>query len=266
MARSNLMEILKAMIKRTPRYNKQQDDELLPYIREIIDVKASYGYRRVTTLLNRKLSLNGKKTVNHKRIYRIMKQHSLLLPVYGKKPQRTHDGKVITLRSNTRWCSDAFTIQCFNGDRVFVAFAMDTCDREVLGYISSTIGTDGAAIRDLMLESVEHRFGKVLKLPHQIQWLSDNGPCYVSHETVSFARNIGFEVCTTPAYSPESNGMAEAFVKTFKRDYVWFGDLSSAISVMNQLPKWFSDYNENAPHKGLKMMSPRQYLRASRGN
>lgn len=260
------MGMLKAMVKRTTRYNKQQDEELLPYIREIIDAKASYGYRRVTALLNRKLMVENKEKVNHKRVYRIMRQHCLLLPVYGKKPQRTHDGKVITLKSNTRWCSDAFAIQCFNGDRIFVAFAMDSCDREVLGYISSTIGIDGAAIRDLMLESVEHRFGKILQLPHKIQWLSDNGPCYVSHETVSFARNLGFEVCTTPAYSPESNGMAEAFVKTFKRDYVWFGDLSSAISVMNQLPQWFNDYNENAPHKGLKMMSPRQYLRASGGN
>ncbi len=254
------------MIKRVTRYNKQQDNELLPYIREIIDIKPSYGYRRVTALLNRKLMENNQEKVNHKRVYRIMKQHGLLLPVYGKKPQRTHDGKVITLKSNTRWCSDAFTIQCFNGDRVFVAFAMDTCDREALRYVASTIGIDGAAIRDLMLESVEYRFGKVLRLPHQIQWLSDNGPCYVSHETVAFARNLGFEVCTTPSYSPESNGMAEAFVKSFKRDYVWFGDLKDAISVMKQLPQWFDEYNENAPHKGLKMMSPRQYLRVSSGN
>lgn len=254
------------MIKRKPRYNIKEDDELLPFIREIIDVKESYGYRRVTILLNRKLSQNGLKKVNHKRVYRIMKHNGLLLPIHGKKPQTNHDGKVITLRSNTRWCSDGFAIQCFNGDRVFVAFAMDTCDREILGYISSTIGLDGAAIRDLMVESIEHRFGKIQTLPYRIQWLSDNGPCYVSHETVAFARNLGFEVCTTPAYSPESNGMAESFVKSFKRDYVWFGDLSNAISVMNQLPKWFEDYNESAPHKGLKMMSPREFLRTSMGN
>lgn len=55
--------------------------------------------------------------------------------------------------------------------------------------------------------------------------VSGNGPCYVSHETVSFARKLCFEVWATPAHSPESNGMAEAFVKSFKRNYVWLGDL-----------------------------------------
>ena len=28
-----------------------------------------------------------------------------------------------------------------------------------------------------------------------------------------------------------------------------------------QIPDWIEDYNENAPHKGLKMRSPRQYRR-----
>ncbi len=60
---------------------------------------------------------------------------------------------------------------------------------------------------------------------------------------------------------PESNGLAEAFVKTFKRDYVWFGDLENAETVMSQLPHWFEDYNEKAPHKALKMRSPREHLK-----
>jgi putative transposase len=153
----------------------------------LVDQRGSYGYRRITTLLNHRLKQEGKNKVNHKRVYRIMKLNKLLLPAYGKKPTRSHDGKIITLRSNTRWCSDAFTIQCQNGDRIFVAFAMDTCDHEILGYIASTIGIDGAAIRDLMTECVEYRFGSLSKLAQPIQWLSDNGPCYVSHETVTFA-------------------------------------------------------------------------------
>jgi putative transposase len=71
-------------------------------------------------------------------------------------------------------------------------------------------------VRDLMIESAEDRFGKLNRLPHAIQWLSNNGPCYTARETVEFGRTLGFEICTTPSYSPESNGLAEAFVKSFK--------------------------------------------------
>lgn len=247
-------------IKRT--YKKIADEELLPHIQAITDKRESYGYRRVTTLLNQQLTAEAKCKVNHKRVYRIMKQNHLLLPAYGKKKTRSHDGKVITLRSNTRWCSDCFTVQCGNGDRVHVAFAMDPCDREILSYIASTQGIDGITIRDLLLESIEYRFGCIAHLPHTIQWLTDNGSCYTARETVSFARNLGFDVRTTPAYSPQSNGMAEAFVKTFKRDYVAFSDPFDAYSLMAKLPQWFEDYNENAPHKGLKMMAPRQFIKS----
>src|SRR5215471_14303457 len=72
--------------------------------------------------------------------------------------------------------------------------------------------------------------------PHSIEWLSDNGPCYTARATCEFARAVGLLVCTTPIYSPQSNGMAEAFVKTFKRDYVYVNRLPSAIEVIAQLP------------------------------
>jgi putative transposase len=69
-------------------------------------------------------------------------------------------------------------------------------------------------------------------------------------------------VCNTPSYSPESNGMAEAFVKRFKADYVHLAQLNTGTDVLKQLPKWFEDYNEMHPHRGLGMQSPRQFRRA----
>ncbi|WP_162264005.1 integrase core domain-containing protein [Legionella quinlivanii] len=39
-------------------------------------------------------------------------------------------------------------------------------------------------------------------------------------------------------------------------------DLDDAQTVMKKLPEWFDDYNEVAPHKGLKMMAPREYIRS----
>jgi putative transposase len=50
--------------------------------------------------------------------------------------------------------------------------------------------------------------------------LSDNGSPYIARDTRIFASQLGLRPCYTPVKSPESNGMAEAFVKTLKRDYV----------------------------------------------
>ncbi|KTD23948.1 integrase core domain-containing protein [Legionella maceachernii] len=111
------------------------------------------------------------------------------------------------------------------------------------------------------MKPLEYCFGRIERLPHKIQWLSDNGPCYVTKESVEFARSLGFDIYTTALYSPESSGMAEAFVKIFKRDYVAFYDALNAYDFIKQLAAWFDDYSEIAPHKGLNMMSPTQFLK-----
>lgn len=80
-------------------------------------------------------------------------------------------------------------------------------------------------------------------IPEEVEWLTDNGSCYIADETRQFAKSLGFKVCTTPVRSPQSNGMAEAFVKTFKRDYVYMNDRPDAETVMAQLADWFGDYN-----------------------
>ena len=89
-----------------------------------------------------------------------------------------------------------------------------------MSFLSTTGGISGEDVRDLMVTAVEYRFGRISRLPVTIEWLSDNGSCYIAGDTRSFARDIGLEPRTTPIESPQSNGMAEAFVRTIKRDYV----------------------------------------------
>jgi putative transposase len=50
--------------------------------------------------------------------------------------------------------------------------------------------------------------------------------------------------------------MAEAFLKTFKRDYVYLTRLDTAETVMSALADWFDDYNNHHPHQGLRMRPP----------
>ncbi len=98
--------------------------------------------------------------------------------------------------------------------------------------------------------------------PVTIEWLSDNGSCYIAGDTRSFARDIGLEPRTTPIESPQSNGMAEAFVRTIKRDYVRVSSRPDAESVIRQLPSWIAHYNEVHPHKALGYRSPREFIAA----
>jgi putative transposase len=63
---------------------------------------------------------------NVKRVYRVMKMHGLLLE---------------------RWVRIAFTLDC--------------CDREAISWVATTDSINSSDIRDLMIESVERRFGLI---------------------------------------------------------------------------------------------------------
>ena len=50
--------------------------------------------------------------------------------------------------------------------------------------------------------------------------------------------------------------MAEALVKTIKRDDAHVTDLPSAEAVLAMPDAWFEDANSKAPHKGLRWVAP----------
>jgi transposase InsO family protein len=66
--------------------------------------------------------------------------------------------------------------------------------------------------------------------------------------------------CFTPVESPESNGMAEAFVKTFMRDYVRVSPIPDAVTALALIDSWMEDYNTVHPHSRLGYLSPRAYI------
>jgi transposase InsO family protein len=57
-------------------------------------------------------------------------------------------------------------------------------------------------------------------------------------DTLHTATALGLQLCFTPVRSPQSNGIAEAFVKTFKRDYARLSILPDAATVIALLPAW----------------------------
>jgi putative transposase len=108
-------------------FHQPADAILVEAVRAEITALPTYGYRRAGALVNRTRTVMGLQTINHKRFYRVMKAHSLLLPKAPKRPDsgRVHDGVVAVGEPNQRWCSDGFEIACDNGEVVTGVFMKD---------------------------------------------------------------------------------------------------------------------------------------------
>ena len=68
--------IYKKVRKSRGFYSKAQDDLILEEIKKVIKERPSYGYKRVTAIINKSRSTR----INKKRVYRIMKMNGLCLP------------------------------------------------------------------------------------------------------------------------------------------------------------------------------------------
>ncbi|EQA9824133.1 IS3 family transposase, partial [Citrobacter freundii] len=249
------------------RSRHTDDTDVLRRIHHVIGELPTYGYRRVWALLRRQTELAGMPAINAKRVYRIMRQNALLLERKPAVPpsKRAHTGRVAVKESNQRWCSDGFEFRCDNGEKLRVTFALDCCDREALHWAVTTGGFDSETVQDVMLGAVERRFGSELPAS-PVEWLTDNGSCYRANETRQFARMLGLEPKNTAVRSPESNGIAESFVKTIKRDYISIMPKPDGLTAAKNLAEAFEHYNEWHPHSALGYRSPREYLRQRASN
>ena len=155
---------------------------------------------------------------------------------------------------------DGFEFRCDNGEKLRVTFALDCCDREALHWTVTTGGFDSETVQDVMLGAVERRFGSGLPAS-PVEWLTDNGSCYRANETRQFARMLGLEPKNTAVRSPESNGIAESFVKTIKRDYISIMPKPDGLTAAKNLAEAFEHYNEWHSHSALGYRSPREYIR-----
>ncbi|HBX7647039.1 TPA: IS3 family transposase, partial [Klebsiella pneumoniae] len=244
------------------RSRHTDDTDVLRRIHHVIEELPTYGYRRVWALLRRQTEPDGMPAINAKRVYQIMRQNALLLERKPAVPpsKRAHTGRVAVKESNQRWCSDGFEFRCDNGEKLRVTFALDCCDREALHWAVTTGGFDSETVQDVMLGAVERRFGSELPAS-PVEWLTDNGSCYRANETRQFARMLGLEPKNTAVRSPESNGIAESFVKTIKRDYISIMPKPDGLTAAKNLAEACEHYNERHPNSPLGYRSPREYLR-----
>jgi len=240
---------------RPAQYVKADDPIIAAHIRDVIRERGSYGYRRVTAMVNHTFGTG----YNRKRIRRVMELNAWNLPRPGRRRSgRAHTGRVVRGSSNERGSSDTLEISCWNGELVELGFILDCHDREAIAHVAVPRKYRASDVQALLESAVATRFGEA-RPTEPVQFLSDNGSIYTALDTVCTAERLGLSPITTPAYSPQSNGMSEAFVNTLRRDYLAGADRSTAAAVLDQVPSWISDYNGVAPHSALGYRAPVEY-------
>ena len=106
-------------------------------------------------------------------VLRIMQANKLTLERHtGRRPGRTHDGVVIALRSNIRWCSDHFELACRNGVRFL------------------RISSGHAALNAVYLGLARVRTAGLMALPPL------RAPIFLSHSCVSNALAADDKACS----------------------------------------------------------------------
>lgn len=232
--------------------------ELVAAIRAILSTRpATYGYRRVHALLKSQGVGGTPRTV-----YRLLRRHGWLASTrpHLTRPGRRHEGQVAVAEPNRRWASDITRITAWNGEHARLAVILDCADRMVLAWrLGRRITAED--LSELVREALWGRFGPARARARGIECLSDNGPEYTSGPFRACLEGLGLVACRTPCRSPESNGIAERFFGSLKRDYVYQSVVETRADIERQVPGWIQDYNEVAPHSALGMRVPAQFYR-----
>jgi putative transposase len=219
-------------------------------IRELAEVRVSYGYKRIHVLLLRE----GWK-VNHKRVYRLYRMEGLAMRT--KKPRRRH----VSIRNRTDvpaavapnqvWSMDFMHDELFNGDWIRLLTLVDNFTR-----VSPWIEVDRSLTGKRVVE-VLNRVAFERGLPKTIR--VDHGTEFTSKALDQWAYANGVELDFTRPGKPTDNAFIESFNGRVRQECLnenWFLSLEDA---RQKVESWRQDYNNERPHSALGQLTPTRF-------
>lgn len=167
------------------------------------------------------LKLRGLAEVSHTTIYRLFRRYHV--PVRTYHPVGRRDGirykRQHVKAPNWTWHVDfAGPIEDANGQKKSVLVVIDSYSRWLLAL--EIVDDQRAETVEAVLHSLFEQYGKPRVL------VTDNARCFApveaqhDHRFAQFMATHGVEHRLTKPYYPQTNGKAEAMVKTFKRECV----------------------------------------------
>lgn len=237
----------------------ERDLPLRDAIEQITLAFPGYGYRRVCAQLQRQ----GWR-VNHKRVLRVMREHTLLCQLrrhwhattdsrHGLRVYPNLLAEVTLSGPNQAWVADITYVR-LPGGFVYLACVLDGWSRRCVGWqLSDTIDT-GLTLAALN-HAIEQR-GPEEGLIHH----SDRGVQYASAAYVERLTSIGARVSMSGKGNPYDNAKAESFFKTLKREEVYLKEYETIGEARQELGQFIEDvYNQKRLHSSLGYLPPVEY-------
>ena len=184
--------------------------------------------------------------VSRTRVLRIMGENSLLSPHRRPpRPANDHGGSITTDAPNVMWGADGAVIPTVNDGNVTLFIVAEHWNAEGLGWHVAKHGNRYAGAEALAL-AVGQVFGSVrADAAREVLLRHDHGSPFMSEHFQNQLRFFGMAPSFAFVREPETNGVAERFIRTLKEQIVFGRIFQDIEEVRTAVRTYFDRYNQH---------------------